>query len=277
MKGQALGFVPLNHDANNPPIHIKKSLSDRAISLDPENIRNYTYPDEIFLIDHQMNTRHNNHSNSKKDLQENSPPNKKRAIFPLINLQKPLFQNKGIKVAADTLEKAHDSEHVLSFKNSNGLKFIDRIGELEAIKQRINEKEVFSRFENKQALYFSNEDKFKFKISMVYKKGEIFGSEWSNFKHKRAMSMIAEEELYLLYVERDHFIEAVNKEKLRIKDKIEFMAKVFKDTEFTDVTEISCHLVEQKYDFNDLIFYEGQQTQGFYFVKQGEVEVIFFI
>ena len=267
LKGQAIGYTPLSYEVSK-----QKQLNDRSELLEQENLKNNISSDKIF-IDDKIST--GNSSLNKKNTQENLQFNRKQTIFPLINLKKPLFQNKGAKMAADLLNNTPDL--ISSYNNTllNESELIDKITDLEAIQRRLNEKDIFSRFLNKQTVYFNSEDIFRFKISAVYKKGDIFGTEWLNSNTKRIISVIAEEPLSLLYINREYFIKAIEKEELRMKAKTDFMTKIFKGTEFTDVKGISCHLVEQKYDIHDVIFYEGQKTQGFYFLKQGEVEVLF--
>ena len=257
LKGQAIGYTPLSYEVNK-----QKQLNDRSELLEQENVKNNIYPDKI-LIDDKI-------SLNKKDPQENSLFNRKQTIFPLINLKKPLFQNKGAKIAADLINKTPDIISSHNNRLSNESELIDKMTFLEAIRRRINEKEIFSSFLNKQTVYFNSEDIFRFKISDVYKKGDIFGTEWLNSNTKRISSVIVEEPLSMLYISREYFIKAIEKEVLRMKARTDFMTKIFKGTEFTDVKRISCHLIEQKYD---VIFFEGQKTQGFYFLKQGEVEV----
>ena len=266
LKGQAIGYTPLSYEVSTHDILNQKPLNDKSImSSDKKNAKNNIYLDKI-LIQDEINI--GNNDLIKKFTPEGSSSNGKQTIFPLINIKKNLFQNKEGKSTADLLNKTYDS-----MKTLNEFKFIDKTTDLEAIQKKLKERNIFSSFLNKQALYFNSEAMFKFKISTVYKKGEVFGTEWLSSSNKRIMSVISKEPLCLLCIDREHFTKAIEKEELRRKEKIEFMTKVFKGTEFTDVTRISCHLIEQKYDIHEVIFLEGQKTQGFYFIKQGEVEV----
>lgn len=118
-------------------------------------------------------------------------------------------------------------------------------------------------------------------VANVLKEGDYFGELGLLTKKPRKATVLAIEDCYLIYLEKEDYKNVVQSVDMgKINRKIWFFEKFFL-TGFTNesILKLSYFFVKKKFTLNQIIFSEGESIDGCFLIKKGEITVqnIFFL
>lgn len=120
---------------------------------------------------------------------------------------------------------------------------------------------------------------FRYEVGNVLRDGDYFGELGLLTKKPRKATVLCTEDCYLIYLDKNDYknvVESVDLEKMGRKLRF-FENNFLKGFTQDSILKLSYFFTKKKFNLNQIIFQEGEEVDGCYLIKKGEITVGFFL